>query len=593
MKKYILSIGLFLTIGFVAFSQAPPQGINYQAVALDADGREIVGVDAAGEVIAERAISVRFTIISGTATGINEYIEEHTTNTDQFGLFDLVIGEGNQTGGQVNDFSGIDWGSGAHFLKVEIDIEGGTNFKNMGVQQMMSVPYALYAASAGNASGGSGVNWLGTLSSDPASPNVNDAYYNDQDGASYIWDGADWNVIAQDGSDGQDGVDGQDGTNGTNGLDGIGITWLGTFATAPTSPNLNEAYYNSTDGISYIWDGSTWNIMAQDGSGGGGANTLGQAYNEGGPGTGRIINADNGAVQINGGNVTTTALEVNSTVNSSSSIRANNTATGVAIRAENSNASNTFATVQAITNSTDANNSAIIGNNDGAGFGVSGQIPVTATGTAAVYGSNLRTTGGSGVSGIGLNGVVGEATNTAGFGIYGLNSGTVPNSVGTYGQGWTSIYGELPTDPSGWAGYFNFDVNIQGGNLFVNGTNVTSDERLKSNVLPIENALEKIVLLDGKHYSKKINNASKRQLNQKAEDKAINERQKIEYGVIAQDLEKVFPDMVTKRAIFIASGDETEYKTVDYTQLIPVLIEAIKELNKKVERLEKQLEEEE
>lgn len=564
-------------------AQAPPQGINYQAVALNAEGQEIVGVDAAGQVIPEREIAVRFSIISGSANGTVEYIEEHVTNTDQFGLFDLVIGMGNPTGGQSGTFDAIDWGSGAHFLKVEIDIEGGINYKVMGTQQMMSVPYALYAATAGNASGGNNINWLGTLSSDPTNPEVNDAYYNDQDGNSYIWDGSTWNIMAQDGTDGADGAD------GTDGVDGNGITWLGNLATAPSTPNTNDAYYNTTDGISYIWDGSSWNIMAQDGSGGTGGNTLEEAYNEGGPGAGRVINAADGPIQINSSGGNTTGFEVNSSVPNSAAVRANNTGTGVALRAENTNASNGFAAIQANTNSTDPNNSAILGNNDGAGYGISGQIPATATGTAAVYGSNLRATGGSGVSGIGFNGVVGTAQNGQGFGLYGLNNqpGGTNLSVGTYGMGFNGIYGQTTDVTNGWSGYFTQDIGVDGAGYSIGGWNTVSDRRLKSNIKPIESALERLVKINGLIYTLRTpDHIGFDENGNKIENKT---REEVQYGVLAQELEKVFPEMVNEKAVFINSGDETKYKTVNYNALIPVLIESIKELNEKIESLEQEV----
>jgi hypothetical protein len=50
-----------------------------------------------------------------------------------------------------------------------------------------------------------------------------------------------------------------------DGVDGVSIVWLGAQAAAPATPNLNEAYYNTTSGQSFIWDGSAWNIIAQDG----------------------------------------------------------------------------------------------------------------------------------------------------------------------------------------------------------------------------------------------------------------------------------------------------------------------------------------
>jgi hypothetical protein len=44
------------------------------------------------------------------------------------------------------------------------------------------------------------------------------------------------------------------------------LNWLGTFAVAPGVPNSNDAYYNSTVGVSYIWSGSSWQLVAQDGA---------------------------------------------------------------------------------------------------------------------------------------------------------------------------------------------------------------------------------------------------------------------------------------------------------------------------------------
>lgn len=71
------------------------------------------------------------------------------------------------------------------------------------------------------------------------------------------------------GNNGADGINGANGTNGTNGTNGISIVWLGSFSTAPLYPDLNNAYYNTTLGKSYIWDGDSWEILAQDGVDGG------------------------------------------------------------------------------------------------------------------------------------------------------------------------------------------------------------------------------------------------------------------------------------------------------------------------------------
>ena len=138
MKK-ILTIFLSI-ISFTLMAQVP-QGMGYQGVATDANGIELVN----------QSISIRASIISGSANGTIEWEETHATNTDAFGLFTLTIGEGTSTGnGAQLSFADISWGTNTHFLKIEMDIAGGSNYSFMGTNQMMSVPYALYAESAGD-----------------------------------------------------------------------------------------------------------------------------------------------------------------------------------------------------------------------------------------------------------------------------------------------------------------------------------------------------------------------------------------------------------------------------------------------------------
>src|SRR5690554_1593143 len=710
MKKLILTGIAAFCFATMTLAQAPPQGVNYQAVAYDTKSSEIPGTDVSSLPIANTAIKVRFTIIKDQANGNEIYSEEHTTTTDENGLFNLIIGKGFQL--SSGDFPSIDWGTGLHFLKVDLDVSGSYN--TMGTQQIWSVPYALYSEKSGNGveqisntggditftlengdtytvplngaqgpvgpqgpagndgatgpqgpqgpqgipgtngvavnwlgssatapptpalndgyynstdgvsyiwngstwnivaqdesdgatgpqgpqgpigntgpqgipgTNGVAVNWLGSFATAPTSPALNDGYYNSTDGVSYVWNGSTWNIVAQDGSDGATGPQGPQGpigntgpagpagpqgSAGVNGTNGISIDWLGNYSSAPTSPGLNQAYYNSTDGVSYIWDGTTWQIIAQDGTGGGGANTLNQAYNEGGPGAGRIITANNGPVEINHTSLANgnKGLVVTTNQNSSFSIDASNSGTGVGIRAINTNTANTFAAIQAETNSSDANNSAILGSNSGSGYAVSGQIPATAIGNAAVYGNNLRTSGGSGVLGIGVNGVVGQSANGNGYGTYGLNSSTLNLAIGAYGIGINGVYGQTTDVTIGWAGYFTADLGIDGSVYALGAGNFNlSDGRLKSNVVPIENALDKIMLLKPKHYT--IVTKSVPNLN----DGKVVEKYRQEYGVIAQELELVFPEMISEKAFFKSSGDQNEYKAVNYVQLIPVLIE--------------------
>ena len=64
---------------------------------------------------------------------------------------------------------------------------------------------------------------------------------------------------------GLQGVQGEKGDTGPAGADGAPLIWKGSFSTAPLSPQLNWAYYNTTDKKSYVWNGTSWNIVAQDG----------------------------------------------------------------------------------------------------------------------------------------------------------------------------------------------------------------------------------------------------------------------------------------------------------------------------------------
>lgn len=601
--RTIIYTAVFILSATIAFAQAPPQGINYQAIAIDQEGAQIPGTDVRNQPICNREISVRFTLIANSPSGAEIYQETQFTETDENGLFNLVIGTGSKTSG-FDDFDQIDWSAGLHFLKVEMDSKGGGQFKDVGTSQFWSVPYALYTEKAGNGienivdNGDGTVTYLLTNGTEftltavqgpqgdpgpqgpqgdpgPQGPAGNTGPQGPQ-GAT--------GPAGPQGPQGVQGPQGPQGPQGAQGQPGISLNWLGQFTSAPTSPNLNDAYYNTTDGISYIWNGATWEIVAQDGTGGGGgANTLNQAYNQGGAGAGRIINATDGAVEINAANGTSPALEINTAEANSFGVDISHNATGVGLRSRSLNTGNTFAALQAETNSGTATNSAIIGENSGAGYAISGQIPQTATGTAAVFGNNLRTTGGSGVSGIGVNGVVGESTNGAGYGIFGNNPSTAGLAIGTYGIGFNGVYGQTYDVINGWAGYFTADVGIEGDLYVIGAGNFNiSDKRLKRDFKDISSPLAKLMELNGQHYTISYPVTG--------ENGETQERSRVEYGLIAQEVEAVFPEMIATKPLFKNNGDVTEYLAVNYTQMIPVLVEAIKELKTELDELKKELE---
>jgi hypothetical protein len=137
----------FVTVSWIGtngFSQNTgiPSGISYQAVARDANGYELTN----------RNIAVRISLIKGSSDDSVEWIESHSVTTDQFGLFNLIIGEGSRENGSLVDkFSDINWGTDPFFLKVEIDF--GSGYRNLGKMPLLSVPYALYAATSGSSNG--------------------------------------------------------------------------------------------------------------------------------------------------------------------------------------------------------------------------------------------------------------------------------------------------------------------------------------------------------------------------------------------------------------------------------------------------------
>ena len=145
MKKLLSTLLLFVSI--FAFGQTVPQGINYQAVAIDESGKPIPGVDIVGSPIDDAEIGIRISILENSPTGAVLYQEEHEVLTDQYGMFNLVIGQGLQV--SPDPFSSIDW-IGDKYLQVELSVDNNGDFKLSAVQQLMSVPYAFLADRALN-----------------------------------------------------------------------------------------------------------------------------------------------------------------------------------------------------------------------------------------------------------------------------------------------------------------------------------------------------------------------------------------------------------------------------------------------------------
>lgn len=129
MKKiFILSLITIVFIGNLV-SQAPNL-MSYQAVIWDASGN----------LVSEKMVSIKISILQGSMTGTSVYSETHKIQTNINGLVSLMIGGGTSATGKIAE---INWGGGSYFLKTETDPTGGVNFSITGTTQLVSVPYSL------------------------------------------------------------------------------------------------------------------------------------------------------------------------------------------------------------------------------------------------------------------------------------------------------------------------------------------------------------------------------------------------------------------------------------------------------------------
>ncbi len=174
--RIISLLALLLLSPIFSFSQAP-QGFNYQAIVRDSEGN----------VRANQGVQFQFRIQDLAGNAI--YTEAHTIVTNKYGLADgIVIGKGST----VDDFSSVDWGNGTYYINVKVD---GVD---LGTSQLLSVPYALYALSAGTGAGGvDGVGIESTIDNGDGTFTLN------------YTDGTSFTTIDFTGASGQDGATGK------------------------------------------------------------------------------------------------------------------------------------------------------------------------------------------------------------------------------------------------------------------------------------------------------------------------------------------------------------------------------------------------
>ena len=201
-----------------SYAQAP-DGINYQAVIRNLSGT----------LLANSTIAIRIQVKQTSASGTIVFQERHSVTTSAQGVVNLVIGQGTLLGGS---FSTINWATGPYFVSLGVSFTNGTNYLDYGSQQLMSVPYALYAKNAGNQLN----QWrYGTTVPAAALGTLGDFYLNMTDGNVYYKSNpTTWlltgnitgpagpaGATGATGAQGIQGVAGPSGAAGTNGAQGI------------------------------------------------------------------------------------------------------------------------------------------------------------------------------------------------------------------------------------------------------------------------------------------------------------------------------------------------------------------------------------
>ena len=439
-KKLQLLLVMMVMCLTEIMAQTPNQ-INYQAVATNANGTPM----------ANQNIRVRLKIRTGSASGTVVYSEARNVTTDATGLFNITMGS---TGGTiVGSWSAIDWNNGTKFLQAEIDPAGGSNFTNMGTQQLVSVPYAQHAKAA------EGLTPTAVIP--PAQISTAGATVNQV----LQFNGTAW-VPA---------------TISVAGGGALNLPFAETDSTLSPMFYINnkhtDAAAHAIVGESYGAIGVFGNSETKQGVYGSAnsstyAGVFGYNYNPTGAGVhGR--NPQNGVGVWGEGTNTSTGVKgtatagtgVNGTSNTGTGVSANST-NGVGLVATSTNNSAIKA------DGTNAQPTIDASNSNGLGYAIRG----TSTLNTAILGTSSATgkVGVKGtVTGVGGSGVYGESNHNVGNGIYGTNTATGGTGIYGYVNNGTAIKAVANT---GTALDVNGNVKIAGGNTTPsNGAVLTSD----------------------------------------------------------------------------------------------------------------------
>ena len=137
--KWLFKFSLITLIHISVFGQTPEK-MSYQAVIRDNSD----------VLLKNSKVNLKIILRQGSPNGASVYEETHNTTTNKNGLLTLEIGSGFIEKGSFNE---IDWAQGQFFIETLVDLKGNSNYKINGINEMLSVPYALHAKSADSFTG--------------------------------------------------------------------------------------------------------------------------------------------------------------------------------------------------------------------------------------------------------------------------------------------------------------------------------------------------------------------------------------------------------------------------------------------------------
>lgn len=527
--KNILSICLACLLIAGANAQAPEK-FSYQGVARNAQGQSL----AAGTNIA-----IRFSIHSDNANGQLVYQETHATSVTAGGIFNVAVGGGTPVSPTFDD---IAWADHPYFLKVEIDPAGGNSFVDMGSVQLLSTPYSMHTKTADSWKHNTPIVQKGTVNQQ--------ADIAVGPGARLVWNPGKAAFRA--------GVSN-------------GVSWetnkmgIGSFAVGgSTSANgLSSAAFGQGSSASGDYSFAFGSDSEAPGTGAFAAGDQAKAIGAYSVAIGDEI-AALGDKSFAVGEFNT-ALGKSSVALGSSTLASGqstfSSGAGTVARAFGSTTIGAYNNVQDNPGGTQALAAPAdrifqIGNGSGV-QATSNALTVLRNGNLGIGNNAINPTH---ILEVGGRARIRHSASTAG--IYFDNSQNSPvGFVGMKNESQVGFY----IDGS-WMLAANY--NGSGGSVQVYGSLIVddvivsnSDRRLKKNINNINNSIRKIQNLNGYHYN---------WIDEK-KDKGL------QTGVIAQEVEEIFPELV--------KTDAKGFKSVNYVGFIPHLIESVKELKKENDQL--------